>query len=516
MALNELSGRKGNYRWSYGTHGWVPERQFDFSRGFIRDIVPTDLPPGSLYDVQDYLVHMQGALVMRGGTAYDSPAMTAATYAKAVAYAEYPAGGQLVGVGDNGHIYKCVTGTTTDLGGSTVTTVDTPKFRIGGTKNLLVFPVSDGTSGPVKYDGTAAPANLGGAPAAGKYCAVYKSRLALGGSSSTPQRVYFSPTPDIESTWDTTNSWVDFDHPITGMCALQNALLVFSAGHTERLIGSTPPPNSDMDRQPVGDIGCLDARSIAVWKGNCIFADSSGVYLTNGSEIESLTGGAHGNDGIADYWQRSIMPFFTAGSTVLAGGVYRDFYFVSLQGKATLLCHLPTRAWTIINFPTSPLMYASKVGGTEELYFADAGQNRIVQLSGLFVNSSDVDGTGADADGTAIAPSFITKSFGSGASNIAFGHAHITALVRDLSAPAGGQITVYRREFILNTETSIGFLPFSVYASLAIERSRFSLNMDAPATALRVQQAGKTAGTIIRGIEIDMRGYPNTAEGPTV
>jgi hypothetical protein len=125
----------------------------------------------------------------------------------------------------------------------------------------------------------------------------------LGGSTANPNRLFFSPTPDIEATWDTANSWIDCDYAITGLASLHNVLLIFSQGHTERIIGSTPPPGSDMDRAPVGSIGCTDARSIVVQEGNAIFANPRGVYLTNGAGFASLT-----TEGfIETYWQ-SLLP----------------------------------------------------------------------------------------------------------------------------------------------------------------------------------------------------------------
>ena len=517
--LNSESGRRGNWRYMYGTHGWVPERQFDFSRGFIRDIAQTDLPSGSLYDVTDFLVHLEGALVKRGNTAYAGPAMTAATYAAAVAYAEYPSGGKLIAVGDNGHIYNVTSGATTDLGGSTVTTVDTPKFRVGGTKTLLVFPVSDGTTSPIKYDGSAAPGSLGGTPPAGKYAAVYKSRLALAASSSTPNRVYFSPTPDIESTWDTTNAWVDFGHPITGLCALQNALLVFSSGHTERLVGSTPPPNSDMDLQPVGDIGCLDARSIAVWNGNCIFANGRGIYMTNGTEFVNLTGGQHGNDGITNYWQKALMPNYTAGSTVLAGGVFRDFYFLSFQNQTTLMCHIPTRAWTRfgLNSAQGMLMYASRVDGADELYGADPGTNRVDKLSGIFVTPDDSTSPGTDADGTVVSPSFTTKAFGDGSRNTAFGDAHLTYYMQGTSPPT--LLLTYKafQYSSVSGLTSVGLTgsPLGNSNASKMYRQRLGVGIDSAALVITCQQSGASTRTIIRGFEVDQRPYPFPAEGPS-
>jgi hypothetical protein len=134
----------------------------------------------------------------RGGTAYAGPALTGATYAAAVAFAEFPAGSKVVAVGDNGHIFNVTRSRRPTLAGRPVTTKDRPKLRVGAGKNLLIFTANDGTSGPVKYDGSAAPAAFAGTPAAGRFSEIYKTRLVLGGSSANPNRLFFSPTPDIE------------------------------------------------------------------------------------------------------------------------------------------------------------------------------------------------------------------------------------------------------------------------------------------------------------------------------
>src|SRR5262249_22607721 len=142
---------------------------------------------------------------------------------------------------------------------------------------------------------------LGGTPPTAVFGAVYKQRLLLAGSSANPNRMWFSETPNIESTWDTSNKYLDFEGIITGLAALNNQILVFRRDATERVIGAIPPGavGSDMDRAKMWDVGCVDPRSIVVWDGNCIFANTRGVYMTNGSTPVSLT--AQG--GIERYWQ---------------------------------------------------------------------------------------------------------------------------------------------------------------------------------------------------------------------
>jgi hypothetical protein len=270
----------------------------DISRGMRRDAPRVAIPDGGVYDSADFLLHQPGVAIKRGGTSYAGPAMTGATYARAVAYADYSAGAQLLAIGDNNHLFKVTSGTTTDvvdLGAGGWGSRDQPKLV---RTDKVVICASNGTTAPKKFDGTTV-ANLGGTPPAGQFSTLYKTRLVLAATAANPNRVYFSPTPDIESTWDTTNSWIDCDYQISGMAALSNAIILFSNGHTERIIGTTPPPNSDMDRAPIGSIGCTDARSIVVQENNVLFANPRGVYLTNGSGFASLTT----EGGIETYWQ---------------------------------------------------------------------------------------------------------------------------------------------------------------------------------------------------------------------
>jgi hypothetical protein len=192
----------------------------------------SSIPKNGVYDAADFLLHQPGIAIKRGGTSYAGPAFGAGASRSGVVYAEFPAGSKLVGVNNSNALYTVTSGATTSLGGSTVAggMIDKPKLRVGGGTNKLIFPCADGTTAPIKYDGSAAPAALGGTPPAGKVCEIYKTRLVLGGRRANPNRLYFSPTPDIGATWDTTNSWIDCDHAITGIAAMHNALLIFLAG----------------------------------------------------------------------------------------------------------------------------------------------------------------------------------------------------------------------------------------------------------------------------------------------
>lgn len=504
-----ITGRRGYYRYIYGLHGWVPITDQDWSKGIIRDAPRTAIPNNGLYDCADFLLHQPGRMMKRGGTSYAGPAMGATTSAKAVVYAEYPAGSQLVAVGSDNALYKVTSGTTTALGGSTLTggIVDRPKLRIGGGKNLLIFPNADGATGPVKYDGSAAPAALGGTPPAGKFCEIYKTRLVLGGKSGNENRLYFSPTPDIESTWDTTNSWIDCDHAITGIAALRNTLLIFSQGHVERIIGSTPPPGSDMDRAPLGDVGCTDARSIIIQEGNCIFANPRGVWLTNGAGFASLT--TEGQ--IETYWQ-SLLANYDPSTWVISSGILRSFYFVTITDNngsnvATLMCNVPRRAWWRLT-NVDAQMYAQGVGKQDELYYAPKSVGRIVQMSGIFTPTSS---NKNDANGTAVAPSFETRAISGSPDLKAWGDAEIAYDLRDAASDAPTLGIQYAQGYEATTYVTPSESPFA--ATTDETRSRFSIGVDSSAMSLKVTQTGPSAKTEIYALETNQRGYPELREG---
>lgn len=501
----------------YGSHAWVPDIQNDWSGGMVRDRSRNAIPSNAFYDSTDLIFFRPGMLAGRGGTSYATGALAGATYASAVVWAEFPFGGRLVAIGDNSHIYD----TGVDVGGSTITTIDKPKLRVGGGKNLLVFTASNGTSSPVKYDGVGAPAALGGSPPAGKYAAVYKSRLALGGASATPQRVYFSPTPDIESTWDTTNSWIDFDHPITGMVAVQNALIVFSQGHTERLTGDIPPPGSNMDRSPVGDIGCLDARSISVYKNNVIFAAQQGVYMTNGVSLESLTTKPDGT-GIGDFWQ-GLASFTASTISTVTLGDHLLVFVLNSSGvlQAGLICFLPTRAWGRLT-NIVPTMLAAAVGVDEEVYAADRATNHVQALSGILPRVDRVSSLYvSDANGTAVKPFLETRAYGVGVGMKAFGDVAITADLEDASGNANNpQYDIkyvfgeYPGSSTYTTATNSPFVGVPQPTDPPTRRRVFGAYGDGECVTLTITQTAGSGKSIIRGIEVNSRPYPAGTGGP--
>lgn len=485
-----------------------PQVEADWSKGMVRDSPRPSIPSAGVYDAADFLLHQPGIAIKRGGTSYAGPALGDNTYAEAVVAADFPDAQQIIAIGAGGatqpfHVFKVTGGASTDITGTVgANVVDTPKLRVGGGKNLLIFPNADGATVPTKYDGVATTSLLAGTPSPGKFAAIYATRLVLGNKVGNENRLFFSPTPDIESTWDTANSWLDCDYAITGIAALANALLIFSQGHTERIIGTSPPPGTDMQRTVIGGIGCTDARSIVVQEGNVLFANPRGVYLTNGAGFASLTT----EGAIESYWQ-SLFAGYNPYTWTLSASVFRSFYFVSLLDNtgalvAALMCNVPRRAWwRITNVPS--VMFGAAAGAQEELYYADRSAPRVVKLSGIFTPTA---GNKNDANGAAVAPLLETRMLGHGPGLKHFGFGRLSYDMRDaatdnptlaVSVAPGVEATT----FAAVAESPLG-------ENTNEERKRFSIAKQSQGVSVRFQQTGASSKTEIYALEYEEHAFP--------
>lgn len=475
-----------------------PLTVIDYSRGIFRDGPRTDMPEGSVYDAQDFLLSNPGIAQKRGGTSYAGPVLGSASYAATVTYAAFSTP-QVIAIGNDGHFYKVTSGTTTDVAtlGSGFPPAQSPVLRTGAT-TLLVVPASDGTTAPKKYDGTTVAALAASAPA-GIYAAIYATRLVLGNSTANPNRLYFSPTPDITATWDTTNSWIDCDYAITGLAAISNALLVFSQSHIERITGFTPPPGSDMSRGTVASIGCSDARSIVVRDNTVIFANPRGVYITSGAGFDSLTKFG----GIESYWQQTLMSGYDPASYSIACGLIGNNLFVTVMNGSslvdTLVCYLPRYAWSRLT-NIQALMYASALGKQEELYYADRSSARVLQMSGIF---SPAAANKNDANGTAVTPQLTTGGLGQGPFLKHIGHGRIGYDMRDAASDNPTLAVSVAPGVEATTFTAV---PESPLAKTTDEtRARVSVNQVAPLITLKFVQANASSKTELYTVDLDRR-----------
>lgn len=497
-----------------------------FSRGTVRDVSRHLIPAGGVYDSTDFLCERPGMLYKRGGWERLSAALGASTSVAAVATIHVPT--RVVAVGSDGILYDVTSENSpqADAVGLCPAPGENPPLYAG---TFLVFCFPDASAGPKKVyttggGGTVTLDDLGGTPPPAAHSTVYAGRIVLarGPTGGSPplnlNRLWFSPLPDVEATWDTTNSYIDVTNEITALAVIQGVLLIFSPTGYERILGGVPPgivddagnEITDMDLQPVeGAVGCIDGRSIAYYGGEVVFAGEQGVYATNGGGPRSLTEKPDGS-GIQTYW-RTLFP---AGAVrqVCGGILLRDFYKVDVLDAsntplAVLLCHLPTLAWAPLSLNCAGRSMA--VGRTEqetlELYMASASEGYVEKLVPILFPTS---GNTADGDGAAVEPTVTFRTLQEGPYLKAWGDSRLNFMV---DSDTGASLAVATAKGILAPA-------FTTRKTLAqtdgeVARKRFDLFFDSEACTVKVTQSGESATTELYALEVETRPYDPSSEG---
>lgn len=364
--------------------------QSDYSRGTVRDVARHVLPARSVWKTTDYIPNHGAPLRKRGGWEYASPALSGANWVAALAYPNFDAGAELVGIDDGGDLWEIESTSIATNHGLAQVPLQKPVFF----NDTLIIPSPDGVADPMKYvGGGVAPTALSGSPPAGKYALVYKQRLVL----ALDEDIYFSSPLDPE-TWDTANAVMSANEPIVGLAALRNAILIFGSTATEWIRGSDPPPDTDMIQEEKFSMGCLDARSIANHGETVIWANGHGVWQTDGAALDNLVE----IGGIRQYWD-DLMESYSATYT-FAGVVVRGLYILTIMDGDTfvdgLWCDIDRRTWGFFDNFTG-VMFATREGASEEAYMALRDEGRVAKLSSIFDPDSTVR---TDADGTAVEP----------------------------------------------------------------------------------------------------------------
>lgn len=366
------------------------------------------LPSGKLWNCVDFIPQYLGApLRKRGGWSYASTALGSCTYVDALLYAPFASGALNLAVGSDGHVYKFTSGSNTDVG-TAFAVAQNPVYHRSGATGLAIIPAASGATTAKSFDG-AAFQDLAGSPPQGIYADVWNDRTLLANSTANPQRLWFSQVGDAAATWDTTNSWEDMKLPIVGLCVIRTGIILFHDRSTAVLTGTTPPSATTIGdltlKDPVFDVGCIDARSIAKYNDTAIFAASRGVYQTDGNTIKSLTD----QGGIGSYWA-TLLSSYTA-SWHIAAGIYHDTYIVSILNGTTfvdcLAYDLTWKFWyRLANFPGRA--FAKQGGLFEETYMALGNSGRVAALSTILQPSGTYKN---DGDGTAVTPYYETAFF---------------------------------------------------------------------------------------------------------
>lgn len=391
-----------------------------------RDTGRERLPDGYAWNLINLLPVLGATARQRGGYGYasnDIAAVTAtASYVIGGIYATFSAAAKNLALDEDGRLYSIATdGTVTDIGAAVVVSQN-PVFH----RNKVIIWAEGGATGPQVYDGTTLGA-LGGSPPNAIYSCVYKDRTVAARTTANLERLWFSG-PGNPASWDTTNSWWDTSYHVTGLAALRNAILIFSDGHVERLRGSIPPPGSDFILDPLFDVGCTDARSIAHFGDNIIWANPEGIYITDGSAIDDLTESA----GMKLYWAETLAGYSASTHTLVASTI-RGFYLIFIMNGSAFvdaaMIDARKRAWIRLSNIDGRSAWRA-VTGSEELYFGRRGAARVGKLSSIFTPSATVKN---DADGTAVGYTY-EGPFNYAPGLKRFGRLYISHDTRDASA----------------------------------------------------------------------------------
>jgi hypothetical protein len=483
---------------------WATEG--DWSKGMISDAPRAALPPSTVVNSVDYLLDSPGIATKRGGTTYAGPAMTGATYAGAVIYADFTGGSQLLGVGNNGSLYGVTAGTTTLINamGAAYVPICKPVYHSGGTKQYVIIPTSNGSAAFKKYNGTTVAAAVASVPK-GKIVTTYKSRLVVGNDGTNKVRSWFSPATvasgtDIDQAWDTTNAWVDSENEIVGYAPLQNSLLILSHHQTERLTGTTPPPGTDFDHAPVGRVGCTDARSITIWQNYAIFANQRSIFMTNGVGFKDLLSDA----GMVKFWQGSLTAYDPATWTISSGLLWNKYLWVSVMNGATfvtcLMCNLPRNAWWKAS-NIKAVMWGGANDVRDELYYADRSTNRIVKVADCWNPSA---ANKNDADGTAVAPVWESRVIQPTASLKTYGLGYVNLDMRDAGSDNPTMAVAIAPGVEATTFSAVAESPLSETTDML--RRKITLSKLSQGLTVRLTQSGASSKTELYAVECEVTG----------
>src|SRR5215468_278839 len=271
------------------------------ARAFARDYARDAMPPGYLWDVCDFVPQIiDASLTGRGGWVWASNPLGGDVETGILA-AFLSGGEQLLVQDTSGRLSQI------DMTSGVVT--DRGAIARGLQNPIQVFDktVWFGATAviPQIVGSTGGPAPIDASAPASKYGTVWGSYLMVAGKPGNEDTVYFGPPgPKTSGAWDV-NAFQQTDNAITGLAALRSIGLIFHASSVERLRGTSVPNTAagdpgDLALEPLfRRVGCQDARSIAYWNENVIFADEHGVHITDGAVVRNLVI----QGGIAYYWR---------------------------------------------------------------------------------------------------------------------------------------------------------------------------------------------------------------------
>lgn len=505
----------------------------NFDQGFVSDVSRDELGKSAAFRMRDYIPQLESPLRKRGGWAMASPDLGGlggtAAYMVSGGYLPFPGDGHVVVVSNAGSVYQLKR--FDGAGGSVVT--DTGDAAIApswpvfwhktGTKYYGIILPGLAQTGKVPkkyYDTTGAGAYqsqpLGGTPPLARTGFSWGDYLVLGN--------YFDPTapttlfnyrwafsavgnPDSWTLSGVNASTWDFPEEIIAGLPVRNAILAWGYDNLHILTGDTPPPGGNLARKILfAGNGTFDGRSVAPWRDYAIWANSAGVYSSDGATLTDLTS----DGGISTYYRQIVAGFAFAQGWSALGGIYRDRYVLEIRNATgavvtTLVCDLQRKAWTEWTNIQAALFFHRAAGpgtalidGSEELFFAHRSLPRIGKISTLWTPSTALS---ADGDGSIVLPSIETPFYDMGNESIKrIRNLYITYDIR-----TAGASPALRVSYTVDPSPGAAYVTATpdLITTLVQQRRAVGIRKAALGVALKIEQVGASADTRIFGIEAE-------------
>lgn len=406
----------------------------NFDGGLQQDRSRDQLPRGVAWMMKDFIPQDGAPLRKRGGWSFASSDLNGVhagvTRIYAVAWAPFASAGHLLGIGNNGSVFRMGPSGAIDSGAG-IYIADVPSVSLTKPfwhRDRVILPPGVTNADPYKYydsgGGVYVVAAVGGTPPRGRFGMSYGDYLVLGNGwdpasayALRPDRMWFSNvgTPD---SWNTGSGggFMDFGREILGSGWNRSIFLVWGYDQTWLISGTIPPPGGDFVRTPLFNIGCIDGRSIVSYRDYFVWASPGGVYRTDGTTLTDITKEA----GISVLW-RSLVTGFNRNSNWIcsAGQLYGQYWVTIIDSlgvnKATIVIDLTTFAATI-HTNIDGMMYAERISGegttsepgVDELFGAWLNGPRVMRLSQVWLPTVS---NRYDASGAAVLPTLFSPFY---------------------------------------------------------------------------------------------------------
>jgi hypothetical protein len=493
--------------------------QSDFTSGIRRSRARDDLGRSQganvLWDTRDFIIGRLGVpLGKRGGWGHQGTGITADSL-RSITNDPFNGGNYMRAVSKDGTVWRAQ-----GPGYSTWTedTLTGPSpLDVGGVlkqngvfiADNLFYPSPDGDIQPFTFNETQGfpwPQAPGGAGSYVTYLATHLNRLV---GLDTHENVWFG-APNITLTaWDDDAKY-NLGQPGRGLIGLGGELLIFFDGRTKKLKGSVPAgygvTQDDISIQDFsGDIGCVDAYSICLWKTQAIWVDHSGIWTTDGATYPldlSWAGGAQ------DLFVEFMRNYVDRGTTRVAAGVHSNMLIVTMTDIAEdefidcLVCDLNKRTWS--RWQNSPFVaFARGALDASETWAAIGNDDNVATISPVLLPTSV---NSADGDGTDVEPSFETAYYRLGPQDSRIHRAYLGYEIDFLESEVAAEFATAELDFL-----GVEFEWTALVAGEAMNGVTVIINLDdsvvewTPLTAtwypgLQMQITGPHTGTTAQDI----------------